>query len=260
MSGWIKTHRKLTDWQWITSGNHLKLFLQILLRANYKESTWRKKTIFPGQILTGRKQLAAWSGLSEQQVRTCLSDLFATGEITIKTTNNFSIITVCNWETYQGDDAVTTNTSTNQITNDQPTDNQQITTSKKANKGKKGKKNTPLKVLSDKESMAVEILNHLNEVCSRNFRLSDENFKLVTSLFKQDYTVEHIQSVIDFKNSEWSENPDMKKYLQPSTLFGKKFDQYLNQALASKAPTRPQIDPLEALCRKHGIEPERMSS
>ncbi|MGK3946819.1 hypothetical protein ABK046_51700, partial [Streptomyces caeruleatus] len=68
MEGWVKLHRKIALWQWASSPNHMSLFMQLLLRANHKATKWRKETIEPGQLLTGRKQLMDWTGLSEMQI------------------------------------------------------------------------------------------------------------------------------------------------------------------------------------------------
>jgi hypothetical protein len=147
MEGWIKLHRNIANWRWATSPNHIALFMQILIRANFKETHWRKEMVKPGQILTGRKQLSVWTGLSEAQIRTVLRDLQDTQEITIKTTKTYSIITIVNWLNYQ----IMGNESNQEITNKQPTNNQQITTSKNANNAKNEKniiiKASPLEFL-----------------------------------------------------------------------------------------------------------------
>lgn len=101
MSGWIKLHRKMKDWGWITCPKTSHLFMVILLRANYKETKWRSELIKPGQLLTGLNQLSLWSGLSVRSVRTALDHLLSTGEVTRKTTSKYSVITVTNWELYQ---------------------------------------------------------------------------------------------------------------------------------------------------------------
>lgn len=125
MEGWIKLHRKIANWQWASSPNHMTLFMQLLLRSNHKATKWRKETIEPGQILTGRKQLMDWTGLSEMQVRRCLNDLESTAEIIRKRSAKYSIITIANWKTYQADNR--------EITAQQPANNQQVTTSKNDN-------------------------------------------------------------------------------------------------------------------------------
>ena len=126
MQGWIKLHRGLTNWEWINSHKHLALFTHLLLRSNHKKTKWRGKTIDAGQLLTGRKQLSLWTGLSEQNIRTVLKDLKSTNEITIESFSQHSIITILNWKTYQQ----STNEPTSKLTSVQPASNQQVTTSK----------------------------------------------------------------------------------------------------------------------------------
>ena len=55
----------------------------------------------PGQTITSYQQLANATGLSVQNVRTALKKLIKTGDITVKTTNKFTIISVVEWEKYQ---------------------------------------------------------------------------------------------------------------------------------------------------------------
>ncbi len=128
-NGFVKIYRQLLDWEWYSDHNACRVFVHILLKANYKESRYRGCVIPAGSLVAGRIELAQQVGLTEQQTRTALNKLKSTNEITIKSTNNFSIISITNWKTFQGD-----NHQTNQrITNDQPTDNQRITTSKEDN-------------------------------------------------------------------------------------------------------------------------------
>ena len=101
MDGWIKIHYKFLEWEWFQEDGMVILFINLLLRANYQSKKWKGLDIERGQLVTGRKQLSVETGLSEKKVRTCLSRLEQTGEISIETTNKYSIITVSNYETYQ---------------------------------------------------------------------------------------------------------------------------------------------------------------
>ena len=101
MSGWICMHRKLLKWEWYDDINTTRLFIHCLLRANHKPNKWQGIEIPAGSFVTGRKKLSAETGLSERAIRTCLDHLKATNEITIKTTNKNSLITVANWASYQ---------------------------------------------------------------------------------------------------------------------------------------------------------------
>lgn len=75
--------------------------------------------------------------MTEQSVRTCLNSLISNQQLTSKTTNKFSIVTIINWDTYQSDDEPINQQITGDLTNNQPTTNQQLTT----NKNDKNEKN-----------------------------------------------------------------------------------------------------------------------
>lgn len=102
MAGYIKLHRKLTEWEWYSDPNTLRVFLHLLLKASYKETRYRGHPIHPGQVVCGRKALARELKMSERSVRTALAHLKSTNEVTIKTTSKFSVITIEKWALYQG--------------------------------------------------------------------------------------------------------------------------------------------------------------
>ena len=137
-NGWIKINRKLTKWGWYQDANTMRVFLDILLNANYQDGEYMGHEIKAGQCVIGRKALAARLGISERSVRTALTHLKSTNEITIKTTNKFSIVTIENWEKYQCDDYESDQQNDHQkdqqVTNNRPTSDQQVTTSKKERK------------------------------------------------------------------------------------------------------------------------------
>jgi len=135
-NGWVKLHRKILEWEWYTDVNTKHLFEHLLLTANHKPARWRGKIILAGQLVTGRYALAEATGLSPQSVRTSLERLKSTNEITIQSTNKYSLITILNWPKYQGGDEKSTSQLPYQSTNNQPTTNQQSTTN---NNGKNGK-------------------------------------------------------------------------------------------------------------------------
>lgn len=130
MEGFIVLHRKMLDWEWYDDTNMVRLWLHLLLMANFREKSWHGQKIKRGQLVTGREELANQTGLSVQQVRTCLDRLINCGCITKKTTNRYTLITIAKYSKYQ--DVPEKN---NQLsTNYQPTINQQITTTKQRNK------------------------------------------------------------------------------------------------------------------------------
>jgi hypothetical protein len=94
----------------------------LLLKANHKEKKYRGMVLKVGTIITSREILALETRLSVQQIRTALDKLKSTNEITIKTSSQGTIIEVVNYGKYQ--------LVTNEVTNKQPINNQQITTNK----------------------------------------------------------------------------------------------------------------------------------
>jgi len=129
MEGWIKLHRKFLTWEWFNEPNTLLVFLYFLLRANSKAGKWRGHEIKRGQLITGQLQISKHTGLSRQIVRTCIERLKLTNEITVKATNQFSIVTICKYVDYQ-DNNSTHNQQTNQQTNKRLTNNQPTTNHK----------------------------------------------------------------------------------------------------------------------------------
>lgn len=135
MEGWIKLYRKMLDWEWYKDANTKGLFLHLLLIANTNDITWRGIEIKRGQVLTSRLTLAAETGLSEGQVKRSLGKLIATNNITTKATNKYTIITLCNYESYQ----------VFPIDSDQPTDQQSDQPTDHKQEDKKKENNNSLK-------------------------------------------------------------------------------------------------------------------
>lgn len=79
----------------------------------------------------------------------------------------------------------------------------------------------------------TEIISYLNQVTGKSFKNVETHKKLIRARWNEKATLSDFKRVIDNKSSEWLET-DMAKYLQPSTLFGSKFDQYLNQTNVAK--------------------------
>lgn len=132
----LKLHRKILGWEWYSDPNTFRLFTHLLLTANFKINRWQGVEIQPGQLITGRKALAKELRLSEQEIRTSLNKLKSTNEITIKSTNKFSIITICKWAVYQVSDSIEQPANK---PSKQQTINQQSTTLKEGIEGKKKK-------------------------------------------------------------------------------------------------------------------------
>jgi hypothetical protein len=140
MEGWIKLYRKFSDWEWFNISEMVHLFIYLLLNANHEDGEWRGVNIQRGQILTGLKILNERTKISNQTLRTCLKRLEKTKEINIKVTNKYSIITICNYESYQDGQQATNNQPNKELTNNKQATNKQLTTNNNNKEEKELKK------------------------------------------------------------------------------------------------------------------------
>ena len=58
----------------------------------------------------------------------------------------------------------------------------------------------------------------------------------IDARIREGFKEEDFLKVIDIKTKEWKDNPDMSKYLRPETLFGTKFESYLQQEVKQDQP------------------------
>ena len=80
----------------------------------------------------------------------------------------------------------------------------------------------------------IAILSRLNEKAGTSYRPSSKATQgHINARLADGYTVEDFFSVIDKKCAEWR-GTDMEKYLRPETLFGSKFENYLNAPATSR--------------------------
>ena len=129
LNGFVVLHRSLLKWGWHSDPATGWLFVNLILLASHAPTEWKGIRLERGQLITGRKSLSEQTGLSEQSIRTALNHLKSTGEITIKATNKYSLITLLNYRKFQ--DIPSTSTSTS--TSNQPAANH-IGTNKQYNK------------------------------------------------------------------------------------------------------------------------------
>lgn len=128
MNGFIKIHRSLLEWEWWDDINTFRLFITILLLANWKDKRWHGKLIRRGSLWTSIPSLAEKAGLSVQQTKTALRKLKSTGEITDRATREGRLLTVVNYELYQSNEIEVTDELTRKRADKQPTPNRRPTT------------------------------------------------------------------------------------------------------------------------------------
>ena len=135
MDGWLKLYRSILDSAVFQDAEVLKVWIWLLCNVAFEQhdTICYGKVIHlkPGQIATGRKKIAQCTDLSENKVYRALTALKSLGNIEIKSTNKYSIITVVNWDKYQDENGKRT-------ANEQQT-NSKTTQHKNGKNGKKEK-------------------------------------------------------------------------------------------------------------------------
>lgn len=88
----------------------------------------------------------------------------------------------------------------------------------------------------DKEKIPYsDIIKYLNEATSKSFKVTQKWKDLIKARWNEGQRLDDFKKVIDVKTNQWLNNQEMNKYLRPATLFGNKFDDYLNEY-------RPQVN------------------
>jgi transcription initiation factor IIE alpha subunit len=182
--GWIKLHRGFTKFEWYQDANTMRLFLHLLIMANHKKAKWQGNVIERGQLITSRGHLSRDLGMTVQVVRTSLAKLEKTENITIKTTSKFTMLSICNYDTYQSEGGENNQRLNQQITIKQPALNHQLT----INKNDKNKK-------EEKEEGGEFVffgidVRTLNQKTQRGKQRTLEELKQVAQFKSQGYPVD----------------------------------------------------------------------
>jgi uncharacterized phage protein (TIGR02220 family) len=75
-----------------------------------------------------------------------------------------------------------------------------------------------------------EIVSYLNDKANTSYKETSKKTKdLIKARWNENFTLEDFKTVIDKKTAEWITDKKMNQYLRPETLFGTKFESYLNQ-------------------------------
>lgn len=101
MSGWLKLHRKLLEWEWYEDTNTKSLFIHCLLKANVMDKKWRGMLIKKGSFHTSIQHLSNDLNISVKSIRLAIEKLERTGEIKTERASKGTTVTLCNYDSYQ---------------------------------------------------------------------------------------------------------------------------------------------------------------
>lgn len=97
----IKINRKILEWEWWGNINVSRLFIWMLLKANWKDGKFQGLDIKRGSFVSSYPKMEAETGLTVNEIRTAILKLKSTGEITVKSQAKFSVFTIKNYDLYQ---------------------------------------------------------------------------------------------------------------------------------------------------------------
>ena len=100
-NSYIKLSRKITEWEWYGDINTCRLFIHMLLKANWKDGEFKGKYIPRGSFASSFGKLAEETQLTVDEVRTAVKHLILTKEITKHGYSKFTVFTVKNYDVYQ---------------------------------------------------------------------------------------------------------------------------------------------------------------
>ncbi|MDQ7160283.1 conserved phage C-terminal domain-containing protein [Lactococcus lactis] len=113
-------------------------------------------------------------------------------------------------------------------------------------KDRLGKSNNNMSGKPDDVIPYSEIISYLNEKTGRSFRTTEAHKRFIKARWNEDYKLDDFKKVVDNKVADWTgkkiNGQPAEKYLQPSTLFGTKFDNYLNQTPMRQEQAQPYDD------------------
>ncbi|MGE6624650.1 phage replisome organizer N-terminal domain-containing protein [Bacillus pumilus] len=195
--------------------------------------------------------------------------------------NEQNYISICNWEKHQNVDAMdkiredtrkrvarhrekqkslTLDSSSNVTCNVTVTQsNEQERRSKKEEVRKKNKDILSGNPTVNPETQESEIpfkliTDLLNQMSEKNYRhTTPKTQQLIKARWNEGFRFEDFKKVILAKCYEWRDNPDMSKFLRPETLFGTKFEGYLNNSDEVIKRAEHQISGGGGLKRKNDI-------
>ena len=228
-NGYIRLHRKSLDSGFMKNHKRWAFWCWCLLKATHTTHTVtvgsQKIELKPGQFIFGRKQASIELGIPESTIYRFQKSLESETMLGVKPNNKFSVFSIVNWVTYQHCEDV----NEQQMNNKRTTNEQQMNTNKKGSKGKKG-----LPFLSSAPDEVAIIVEYLNQKVGTHYRdTTPKTVGVIKSRLIDGYSVNDFKRVIDIKTTEWS-GGNYAKYLRPETLFGNKFDEYLNQPIAAR--------------------------
>ncbi len=218
--GWIKMYRKVENNPVVCKDNdYFRVWHHLLYNANHTSQFAifknEKIEVLPGQFITGRKIIATACCISETKAERILKWFENDQQIEQQKSNKGRLITIVNWNKYQNYEQ-----QIERPMGDTSTIKKQRVLTIKECKNIRMKENS--------KYIVEQVIDYLNQKVNKNFKTnSKDTVRHINARLSDGYTLDDFKKVIDNQSSKWL-NTSMEDYLRPSTLFGSKFESYLN--------------------------------
>jgi len=130
--GYIKLYRNLLDNPIVSKPDYLAVWIYLLLSASYRETSFilnnKIQTLKAGQLITGRKKISKATGVNELKVYRILNCFENEHQIEQQKNNRFTLITILNWDKFQGNGTTNEHQIEQQMNNKCTTNEQQMNT------------------------------------------------------------------------------------------------------------------------------------
>lgn len=226
---------------------HIREIWDYFLReANHRGNKYGKHEIKRGQLFRSFKEIkddlcwfAGWRKMTynENHMKTAMKYLKKHLMITSTKHPAGMLITVVNYSFYQNAKNYETTSEATKETTSESTDEKPEGSHN--NKNVKNEKN----VNNNYPEQIKEIVSFLNSTCKTKYRAETKKTKtLIETRLSEKYTLDDFKTVILKKYNQWANTED-EMYLRPETLFGNKFEGYLNQKIIKKDKTETVKNP-----------------
>lgn len=103
-----------------------------------------------------------------------------------------------------------------------------------------------------------DIVIYLNKVTNKDYKSNTrKTVQLISARLNEGFSVDDFKKVIDIKSSQWIKDKDMCMYLRPETLFGTKFESYLNEAPKSSQSKHTPIQGVQSSLKPNPLWDEQ---
>lgn len=248
--GWIKLHRKLLDSRVFANEGLLRVWIYCLCRANHEKNYVQittgkgntEVTVNPGEFIFGRNSVSRELNMNPSTLYKRILKLERIGNINIKSNSHYSVVSICNWATYQHDENE----------KEQPSNNQVTTRCQPGNTDKnvKNVKNDKKKLTDQK---IVDVISDIDNIDDKNILLALHIWNDVNDLIPNNKTT------LNAKVGNWSTpirlmvERDDRTYKGIWSLWKRvQKDDFWSENILSTAKLRKQFDQLSIKLNKNG--------